>query len=89
MQAIREDGLVVEEARELALASGVSPGTASLQLVFDWPSGEPQRLKFRLAATDSTFAGPWSAETNVVTVGECSVHGMGGLWARAMGSPSR
>lgn len=76
VQAIREDGLVVEEARELALASGVSAGAASLQLVFAWPSGEPQRLKFRLAATDSTFAGPWSAETNAVTVGEC--------WARVM-----
>lgn len=74
VQAIREDGLVVEEARELALASSVAAGTASLQLVFAWPSGEPQRLKFRLAATDSTFAGPWSAETNTVTVGEwCSV----------------
>ena len=70
VQAIREDGLVVEEARELALASPASESDASLQLVFDWLSAEPQRLKFRLAATDSTFAGPWSAETDVVTVGE-------------------
>ncbi|PRW20837.1 Ig-like domain repeat [Chlorella sorokiniana] len=70
VQAIREDGLVVEEARELALAAPVDESTASLQLVFAWPSAAPQRLKFRLAATDSTFAGPWSAETNTVTVGQ-------------------
>ncbi len=70
VQAIREDGLVVEAGRELALASGAAAGTASLQLAFAWPSGEPQHLKFRLAATDSTFVGEWSAETGVVTVGE-------------------
>ena len=70
VQAIREDGLIVEEARELALPSGVAASADGLQLEFAWPSGEPQRLKFRLAATDSTFAGPWSAETNTVTVGE-------------------
>ena len=70
VQAIREDGLVVEAGRELTLASGVADGTADLQLVFTPASGNPQRLKFRLAATDGTFAGDWSAESNVVTVGE-------------------
>ncbi|PRW20918.1 fibronectin type III domain-containing [Chlorella sorokiniana] len=70
VQAIREDGLVIEEARELALAAPVDKSTASLQLAFAWPSGEPQRLKFRLAATDGTAVGDWSAESNTVTVGQ-------------------
>lgn len=70
IQAIREDGLVLEQARELSLSAPVAAGAAGLQLAFEWPSGAPQRLKFRVAATDGAFAGPWSAESETVTVGE-------------------
>ena len=72
VQAIREDSLVVEAGRELTLDSEAAAGATGLQLAFTPSSGNPQRLKFRLAATDGTFAGDWSAESNVVTIGEPS-----------------
>ena len=73
VQAIREDGLVVGAPQSFTLDTPVAKSAADLQVASDWSSGTPQRLKFKVAATDGTFTGAWSAETGVVTVGEWQV----------------
>lgn len=70
VQAIREDGLVVGAPQSFTLDPVVDKGATGLQLVYAWASGTPQRLKFKVAATDGTFVGDWSAASTVVSVGE-------------------
>jgi len=73
VQPIREDGLVVGAPQSFTLETAVAKSAADLQVAYDWSSGTPQRLKFKVAATDGTFTGTWSAEAGVVTVGEWQV----------------
>lgn len=83
VQAIREDGLVVEAGLNVDLETGAAAGATGLKVVFTPSSGNPQRLKFRLAATDGTFAGDWSLESNVVTIGELLLAACAALLADA------